>query len=63
MLDLALLDAEEATLLPRRETLLTIVFPTINVNAFAAINLAGALNAATIASIAGAFAGQTVTVG
>jgi hypothetical protein len=62
VLDLAYLDEEEATLLPRRETMLTIVFPTINVNAVAAVNLAGALNAATIGSFAGAFAGQIVTV-
>lgn len=63
MVDLQLLDDEEATLLPRRETLLTIVFPTINVTAFAAINLAGALNAATIGTMATALAGQVVTVG
>jgi hypothetical protein len=57
---LKLLDEEEADLLPRRETMLTIVMPVIDVNLAIAANNAFAINAATIASFASATAGQVI---
>jgi hypothetical protein len=59
---LKLLDEEEATLLPRRETMLTIVLPVIDVNAVVAVNGALAFNVATISSYASAVAGQVVHI-
>lgn len=59
---LTILDGEEASLLPRRETLLTIVLPVIDVGVAVAANNALAVNAATISAIASATAGQTITV-
>jgi hypothetical protein len=56
------LDAEEASLLPRRETLLTIVLPTINVAAVAALNLGFAVNAYSIGAVATAIVSQAVTI-
>jgi hypothetical protein len=58
---LALLDAEEADLLPARRTMLTIVLPTIEVANVVGVNLALALNAGTIAATASATAMQTLT--
>lgn len=62
MLDLAYLDEEEASLLPRRETMLTIVLPTIEVGVAVGANLALALNAASIATTAEALAVQTISL-
>jgi hypothetical protein len=62
MLDLAYLDDEEASLLPRRDTMLTIVLPVIEVGVAVAANNALALNAATIASFASATAGQAISL-
>jgi hypothetical protein len=60
--DLSYLDEEEASLLPRRETMLTIVLPVIEVGNAVAVNLAGALNAASIASVASATSLQSIGI-
>jgi hypothetical protein len=60
--DLAYLDEEEASLLPKRQTMLTIVLPTIEVGAVAAINLGFAVNANSMATLAEAMASQAVTL-
>jgi hypothetical protein len=59
---LKLLDEEEASLLPRRETMLTIVLPVIDVGVAVAANNAFAINAATIASFASATASQVIHI-
>jgi hypothetical protein len=60
--DLSYLDEEEASLLPRRDTMLTIVLPVVNVGTAVAVNLAGALNAASVGTTAIAYASQTVGI-
>ncbi len=59
-IDLADLDAETATPLPRRETL-SCQFACINVTNVVGVNLAIAVNAATINSEANALAMQYLT--
>lgn len=54
------LDLETAELLPRRETMFLDF--TINVSPVVAVNLALALNAATVGSTAGAHALQNLTL-
>jgi hypothetical protein len=63
MKDLAYLDDEEASLLPARQTMLTIVLPVVDVATVTATNVGLALNAGTIASLAEAAAVQTISIG
>jgi hypothetical protein len=59
--NLAYLDEEEGQLLPARQTMLTIVLPTIEVANVIGANFAIAINAGTIAAMATATATQTLT--
>jgi hypothetical protein len=59
---LAYLDEEEVMLLPRRETMLTLVLPSVDVVAVGAVNLALAVNAVSIATVAQATALQMINI-
>lgn len=60
-MDNAYLDEEEASLLPARRTMLTIVLPVVEVANVVGTNFAIAINAATISASATAIATQTLT--